>query len=341
MNKTGFAILGLDHWYAAFDIAEQIRRSQHARLIAVSHDDAARAEKFAADYGAEFHSTDFRAALERPGVDIVVTLRSIDCNPESCLAAAQLGKHIISIKPMAMTVELAHTIADAIKQARVNFFPLEALGRMNPDRIRLKQWLAEGRIGDVVRYFQSMQSTLPLDWPGGEHNGGWWVDPKRAPGGGWLDHAVYAIDTARWLFGSEPASVSGYAANLRQPSIQLEDYGAATFTFKNGAVAVIEDTWTSKPGFFLARNEMIGSEGAVIEDGGVWGRRVAVRGNFGFDGWTVVEHVRGDGVSVVDHAVSCARGETQPVATVDDGVANLRYCLEFYRAAKEGRTLSL
>lgn len=341
MTKSGFAILGLDHWYAAFDIARQIAKSDQAQLVSVSHSDAARAEQFAAEFGADVHSTNDRAALDVAGIDVVVTLHSVDRNAELCRTAAASGKHIISVKPMAMSVPDAHSVAQAVKDANVHFFSLDALYRLSPERTRLKHWLKEGRIGQPVRFAQILHAPLPMDWPGGAHNGGWWVDAARAPGGGWIDHAIYAIDNARWLFESEPVRVSGHAANVRHAELALEDYGIATFEFANGAVAVIEDTWTAEPGSGLHRNEWVGSAGAVLEDGGAVSGRLAVRGNFGYDGWTVIEPLRQSGKSTVDYMIACARGEMAPVATVDDAVANLSYCLSFYQAARAGRTVNL
>lgn len=341
MTKSGIAILGLDHWYAAFDIARQIAKSDHAQLVSVSHSDADKASKFASEFGADFHSTDDRAAMDLLGVEIVVVLHSVDRNAELCRAAAALGKHIISVKPMAMTLADAQSVAQAVKSAKVHFFCLDALHRLSPERIRLKQWLKEGRIGQPVRFAQVLHAPLPMDWPGGEHNGGWWVDATRAPGGGWIDHAIYAIDNARWLFESEPVHVSGHAANIRHRALALEDYGVATFEFANGAVAVLEDTWTAEPGFWLHRNEWVGSAGAVIEDGGAVNGRLAVQGDFGYDGWTIIEPARQASMSAVGHMVRCFRGEMAPVANVDDAVANLSYCLSFYEAAREGRTVLL
>src|SRR5438876_975785 len=83
----------------------------------------------------------------------------------------------------------------------------------------------------------------------------------RVPGGGWLDHSIYAIDTARWLFGSEITSVSGIAGNKRHADLPVEDYGLAVYGFANGAVASVEDTWTADRGYGFSRNELIGTAG--------------------------------------------------------------------------------
>jgi predicted dehydrogenase len=337
MSTLGVAILGLDHWYAAFHLAEQVAADTGLRLVAVSHDDAAKAEQVARPHGAEA-TTDYRAALDRPDVQIVAVTYSTDRNGAICREAAALGKHILSVKPMALDLAGADSIAQAVRSAGVQFFPLDCSWRVSPDMLRFKQWVDEGRIGRPVRYSHVLNSSLPQAWPGAEESG-WWLEPERVPGGAWLDHAIYAVDLARWVFGSEPVSVSGVAAKMRYPELPLEDYGAAVFTFANGAVALVEDTWTADRGYGFHRNEIIGTAGALCDDKGPWGR-IAARGQFGYDGWVGLEPARSQ-LTAIGQVAAAARGEIAPVATIDDGRANLAACLAFYEAARTGKTVTL
>lgn len=338
VDTLGVALLGLDHWYAAHDVARQVAESSRARLVAVADPDADRARWTAERFGAERWTTDLAEALGAPGVDAVATLASTDRNVESVRAAAAAGKHIVSVKPMALDLAGADAIVRAVREAGVLFFPLDALWRLSPEPRRLKAWVDEGRIGRAVRFTHTLNSSLPQAWPGAQESG-WWLEAGRVPGGGWLDHSIYAIDFARWLFGGEPASVSGFSGNLRYPELPFEDYGAATFTFAGGGVALIEDTWTADRGFGFSRNEIIGTAGTLCDDRGPWGR-VAARGAFGHEGWLGLEPARSDR-GVVEHLLDVLRGEAQLAATAEDGRANLAACLAFYEAARVGKTLAL
>lgn len=82
MSKHGFALLGLDHWYAAFSVADAIGRSERAQLVAVADDDATRAEQVARERGVATATADYRAILERPDVEVVVAMYSTDRNVE-------------------------------------------------------------------------------------------------------------------------------------------------------------------------------------------------------------------------------------------------------------------
>ncbi|MEN9937639.1 MAG: hypothetical protein RLZZ387_4218 [Chloroflexota bacterium] len=338
MEKLGVALLGLDHWYSAHDIARQLADSPYARLVAVSDENEQWARWTAQTFGAERWTTDYRAALHSPDVQIVATLASTDRNPARVLEAAAAGKHIVSVKPMALDLAGADAIVAAVHAAGVHFLPLDTLLRLAPDVRRHKAWLDEGRIGRPLRYSHTLNASLPMSWPGAQDSG-WWLDPERVPGGAWLDHAIYAIDTARWLFGAEPATVSGVAGKMRYPELPFEDYGAAVFTFTNGAVALIEDTWTADRGFGFQRNEIIGSAGAICDDKGPWGK-IAARGAFGYGGWLGLDPAQGERAAI-DHLAACIRGEVQPVAAAADGRANLAACLAFYEAARTGLTVKL
>ena len=151
MEKLGVAILGLDHWYSAEHIALAVIDSAGARLVAVSHDDLAKGRQLIRNAGDAFWTSDYRAALDRKDVDIVVVLYSTDRNVAICQEAAALGKHIVSVKPMAMDLAGADAIVAAVRAAGVQFFPLECQRRLNPDSRRIKSWVDEGRIGRPIR----------------------------------------------------------------------------------------------------------------------------------------------------------------------------------------------
>jgi len=339
MEKLGVAILGLDHWYSADHIAPSIVDSASTKLVAVSHDDVAKGQQLIRSAGDVFWTNDYRAALDRKDVDIVVLLYSSDRNLALCQEAAALGKHIVSVKPMALDLAGADAIVAAVRAAGVHFFPLESQRRLSPDGRRLKSWVDQGRIGRPLRYTQMLHGSLPMAWPGSSEPG-WWTDPERVPGGAWLDHAIYAVDTARWLLGSEMALVSGVSANQRYSDLAVEDFGIATYTMDDGAVALIEDTWTADRGYGFSRSELFGSAGTITEDGNLRGA-VALRGDFGMEGALSLDLRREPRSLVVDHLAAVVRDETTPAATVDDGRANLAACLAFYEAARERKSVEI
>lgn len=336
MQPLKVGLIGLDHWYSAIPLAKALAERADTELVGIVDRDLDRAQEACGELGVPITATP-QTLIDDPSVDLVASFVSIDQNPDICVAAARAGKHILSIKPMALTVADGSRIVDAVRESGVTFVGSEARGRAAPFHQQLRTWLAEGRIGRLVSASLSMWSGLPQGWPGGTGSG-WWVEPGRAPGGGWVDHSIYQIDLLRWLLGAEVTSVSGTTANLRHADLAFEDYGHAVLEFDNGVVADVEDTWAAPPGAFWVSTQFVGTEGVVSYDSRAG--RVSVRGNFdAFDGWVSLAPTP-TYVEALDELIATVRGDGAPLGTVEDAWRNLAVCRAFYDSAAEGRTVT-
>ena len=337
-SMVRIGVVGLDHWYTALTLVQRIAAHPGCQLAGVADDDAAHAEEAARQAGRpEVATTDARRLLDDPSIDIIASFISTDRNPAVCIAAAEHGKHVLSIKPLAMTLEDAERIAAAVHTHGVHFLPAESRGRLSAQSQTLKRWVGEGRFGRLLTASFSLWSALPQRWPG-DRDPGWFADPARCPGGAWIDHSIYSLDHLRWLLGEEVTSIGGTVATLNHPGLPVEDYGVATVTFGGGAVATIEDTWHRPGAAFRTAQTLVGTEGALTQDS-VGGWR-ALAGVFpDLEGWVQIrpEGGQNDGL---DHLIALCRGDAEPVATVEDAQANLAACLAFYEAASTGATRS-
>src|SRR3546814_6803180 len=77
------------------------------------------AEEARRRYGFEEASSDWRAVVNRPDVDVVDICTPNNVHAEIAIAAAKAGKHIICEKPLARTVEEARAMYDAVKAAGI------------------------------------------------------------------------------------------------------------------------------------------------------------------------------------------------------------------------------
>jgi len=75
----------------------------------------------------------------------------------------------------------------------------------------------QGAIGKPVSGFLLDRVPRPSSRtiPATDHLG-WYADPVKGGGGGFLDHGVHFTDFFRWFFESEPAAVT---ATIRQPHL--------------------------------------------------------------------------------------------------------------------------
>ena len=329
-------LVGLDHWYSAFDIAQSLVERDDAVLAAIAHSDVERARSRAERFGVGRVTAQHDELLNDPSIELIASFISVDQNPAVCVAAAQNGKHLMSIKPFARTLDEGTEILNAVRSAGVVFFPMECQYRLSPLYRQLKSWIGEGRFGRILTTSVSQSASLPQRWPGAT-DGGWFLDADRAPGGGWIDHSIYHIDAFRWLLDDEVEQVSGVAGNLKYPELPMEDYGSATIRFKNGVLSTVEVTWLGIPQASRTTWSIVGTEGAVTMDS-LTGR-LSVAGNFEpFQGWVHTTYNRP--ADKIGHVVKVVRGEEAPVATVDDAWRNLAICRAFYQAAEAGTPVS-
>ena len=247
-SKVRFGIAGMDHWYAGFGALRGVAGHESAVVTAAAHRKTAYLEAAAAEFGIPYTTDDYDEIVRRDDVDVVVAACTTVEAPALCLEAAQHGKHIICVKPMALTLDDADAVVAAVNHAGVGFFPLEAIQASGGAARQYGQWLQEGRIGDPISATVIRRGGLPTqEWPGVHVARTWWLDAGKAPGGGWIDHAIYDVHMLRKLLQAEVVRVTGATANLVHKDIPLEDFGVATLTFDNGVVATLEVTWSSGP----------------------------------------------------------------------------------------------
>jgi predicted dehydrogenase len=347
--QYGVGIVGIDHWYAGIGAADGLQRSKRARVVAVAHRDEEKLREFAAERGIPNVTTDYHAISGMDGVDLVVTACTTAENVDLCIEAARRGKHIVSVKPFAMSLADADRLIQVVRETGVLFASFDAGYRLNGQWQQYKQWIGDGRIGTPVSATLIQRANLEgasMDWPGRRNDRTWWRDPSKVPGGGWIDHAIYQVDGLRWLLDDEVARVSGVAKTLVHPELpqELEDFGVALIEFRKGTVATIEVTWTAPARGGLSQTHIVGTEGQIVLEPTITGK-LSLSG--GFDsptgqGWTTVAPIssRGGG-GAVEHVLECIATGKRPAATVDDARANLAVCLAFYAAARSGRAVSL
>ena len=339
--KVRFGIAGMDHWYAGFGALRGIVDHESAVVTAAAHRKTAYLEAAAEEFGIPYTTDDYHEIVRRDDVDVVVAACTAVEAPALCLEAAQHGKHVICVKPMALTLDDADAVVAAVNHAGVGFFPLEALQASGGAARQYGQWLQEGRIGDPISATVIRRGGLPTqEWPGVHVARTWWLDAGKAPGGGWIDHAIYDVHMLRKLLQAEVVRVTGATANLVHKDIPLEDFGVATLTFDNGVVATLEVTWSSGPEAGMHAFQLVGTEGQIATDG-ISGK-LAVRGNFApWQGWVLSDNTQSQSDGSIDLMVDHVQHGTPLPATVEDGRQNLAVCLAFYEGARLDRVVLL
>ena len=170
-----------------------------ARLVACADVVRERAEALGV-----FATTDWREAIARCDVDIVIVSTTNDQLAQITTAAVQAGKHVLVEKPAARNVRELDVAIAAARQAPVHVRVGFCL-RYHPALRQARALFASGALGEMMfvrgRYGHGGRLGYEKEWR---------ADPKRSGGGELIDQGVHMIDLARLYLG-EFAEVEGFA----------------------------------------------------------------------------------------------------------------------------------
>jgi predicted dehydrogenase len=175
-----------------------------ARLVACADLKRDRAEALARTAPGAVATIDWRAAVEHPGVHIVVVATTNDMLAEISRAAVEAGRHVIVEKPAARSVAEIDSVIEAARthgrMVRVGFNH-----RYHPALQKAHDLVAAGELGDLMfirgRYGHGARIGYDTEWR---------ADPALSGGGELIDQGVHLIDLSRWFLG-DFTTVSGFA----------------------------------------------------------------------------------------------------------------------------------
>ena len=192
---------------------------------------AERAEKAAADFGGTAY-TDYKKMLDREELDGLVICTPPFAHGEVELAACERGLHMLIEKPVAMDVEMAKPIREAVAKSGVATVVAYKY-RWDDHVIKAKEMLQDKMIGLVFGNF----------W-GGTPGTPWWR-VQALSGGQFVEQTTHIVDMARYLCG-EIEEVQALETRLILPkkmeNYDIADAAAANLRFANGAIGNISNT---------------------------------------------------------------------------------------------------
>ena len=230
--------------------------------ITVCYDiDGEKAASRAAGLGHARVASSLEDILTDPEIDALEICTPPHLHPDTAIAAARSGKHVLCQKPLARTVAECDAMIDAALKAGTVLFYGE-MNRTLPAALAAKQAIDAGRIGKLV----GIQAIFAY-WQRGEIlNTAWRYDPQIAGGGQLLDSGIHALALMHTV-GGLVQSVSCYAQRFR-PEMGGEDTTAVAMQFTDGHVGTLFSSQASGvwvPGPILTA---FGTEGALTLGGG-------------------------------------------------------------------------
>lgn len=242
MNPLRIGLVGLHNHYHALPFAEELLKGiDGMKLVAVSDERESLVRKFGEERLGGDWTLDSQALIKRDDIDAVIITSYTSAHADQVELAAMHGKHVLLDKPIATTMADADRIVAASAKVKVM---MAYLLRFIPAYREAYKALKSGAIGKPVSGFYSIRVPAEFikDHPDASERG-WYADPVKGGGGGFLDHAVHFTDFFRWFFDSDPVSATATVGNLTYPELKIDDYGVAIYTLASGAIVTVESTW--------------------------------------------------------------------------------------------------
>lgn len=227
------------------------------RLVAVADPVEAAGRALATSHQADWVD-DAAKLCGRPDIDIVVLTTPSGLHAEQAIVAARAGKHIVSEKPMATTLEDADRMTNAANEAGVKLAVIFQ-NRFHRDAMRLKRGMEAGLFGRPVIGNALVHWHRSQDYYGA--SGGWRGTWALDGGGTLMKQSIHTIDLLQWIMGPVER-LSAETATLAH-LIETEDTASAVLRFANGALGTIQGT-TAAPDDAPIRLEIIGTRGRGV-----------------------------------------------------------------------------
>lgn len=324
MKQIGIGLIGCGFWANQMHLPA-FQKIAGARVVAVASASEAHARETAARFDVPHWYTDYRQLIENPEVEAVDILAPNYLHAPMAIAAAQAGKQIICIKPLATSLAQAERMIEAAAQAGVQLLYAENVPFV-PALTKAKDLIESGAVGKVFRVKACEGIGMP--------HGPWFFDHQQAGGGCIIDMAVHSLAFCRWMAGSEARSIYAEADTFVH-DMSDEDTSVLTVRFQNGVIGQAEDSW-SLAGAMDSRFEVFGSQGRILVDN-LHRQPLQVVSAAGYPdaggpvegglGWTYPSPLPGDildgQLAMLEHFVDCLLSSTPCRSTAEDGRAIL------------------
>lgn len=248
----GVGGMGKGHVSALTALAE-------ADLVAVSDVNEETVNAVAQETGARPY-TNYEDLITEGGVESVVIATPHYFHPPIAEFAAAHGIHVLSEKPIAVTVKAGGHMVQTCKDNGVMLGVMFQL-RLNAARAKMHRMIQDGAIGEIMRI------TMEVPWYRTQayYNMGSWRGTWKGEGGGVLmNQAPHSIDQMIWLAGM-PKSVQSFVST-RLHNIEVDNTALAIFDYGNSKVGSLYVS--TAEAITTERIEVSGDLGALRFEGG-------------------------------------------------------------------------
>ncbi len=256
MDPVRFGVIGVGGMGG--NHARSFAKVEEATLVAVADVNAETTAKVAQETGAKgFASAE--ELIEKGDVEAILIATPHFFHPPVAMHAAAHGVHVLSEKPIAVTVAAADAMVEAADQAGT-LLGVVFQQRIEDKRAKMKQMVDDGLLGELHR----ISVVAPWYRPQAYYNLGAWRGTWKGEGGGILmNQAPHSMDQFIWLMGETPRNVQAMA-QTRLHEIEVENTAMALVDFGPGKSGYFYASTADIPGG--ERVELAGDKGLLTLD---------------------------------------------------------------------------
>jgi predicted dehydrogenase len=246
---------------------------------------------------------------------------------EYTVRAAEMGKHVLCEKPMAISSAEARKMIDACKHANVKLMIAYRI-QYEPLFAEMKRRINSGEIGKV--------QSINGGYFGSQRLGAWRLNRALAGGGSLMDLGIYPLNTIRYILGEEPTIVTATAStpDSSDPRFtpQMEETIKWTMKFPSGVTSECASSYGERGPAALTA---VGDKGTLT-----------MQPSFNYQG----AHLAGQTIAgpvdepstgrhpyqfalEAEHFVSCVRNNQQPRTAGEEGLKDVLAMEAIYRTA--------
>jgi len=301
-------------------------------LVAVMSRSQEKAALFASRHQARRYYTKLEEILADREVTAVYLATPLFLHATQTIQAARAGKHVLVEKPMAINTAQARMMTRECQQAGVKL-AVAYYRRFFPKILRIKQWLAAGKIGQPLLArvtFLCEPSALTL-------SGAHWRARSEMSGGGILpDLGSHRLDLLLYLLG-EADQVAAFLENRQTPA-GIDDTCLLSVSFRSGASGQV--FLSQNASVFCDEFKIYGTQG-IIEATPLDSPQLRF-----FRGGSLIEecHLPRPSIThlglVEDFVRSILTGK-EPLVSGEEGIKTTQLIDAAYLSAQEGRIVSI
>jgi len=337
-KKLGWAIVGLGK-FATQQIIPAFPNCKKSKLVALVSGSPEKARKIADENNVDpkniYNYQNFDDIKNNPEVDVVYIILPNSMHAEYTIRASKAGKHVMSEKPMATSVEDCEKMIDACKKAGKKLM-IAYRAQYEPFNLKSIEMIKSGKIGKLRFLTSDHGRLLKPEQPEDK----WRADKQLAGGGSLMDIGIYSLNAMRYLTGEEPVEINAMIhSDPNDPRFkEVEETVAFQLRFPSGVLANCSSSYGYEG---VKRFQAFGSKGSLILDPATdyYEHNLELKLE---DGTQDVKIKEGNQFAAeIDHMSECIMENKTPKTPGEEGLRDVKYMMAIYEAAKKGKPIKV